>query len=452
MEDVSPPYPPGAARLLFYMHSTSTRPPDIVFTISGIYVRRESGDWVSAAEGPFEVSARDLVDRQVLLKEAFVEPGSYTGMKLVLSAASVGRGEGRASLSLPGEGGEVVLPLRVTLKAEESFVLSLAWNPDRSLRKRVFFEPAIEVEPQVPSAREKLLFVSNSGSNYISIVDMDIERVVAAVTVGSAPMGMVMDPIGEKLYVVNSGSGTLSEVSVSHFAVRETIVLTEGFRPVEIAYMPNLDGDIEGKLYVTNRASNDVTVVSTVKRRVMNTIEVGMSPSAIASDAERRDVYVTNEHSNNLMIINAVDDSVASTITVDNRPAGIMVGDGKLYVLNEGSRSLSVVSLSSREVEKTVTLHDPPRRGLLGFGYRLFVTNALAGTVSIFSSEDVIRRVLRVGAGPVGIVGYEDRERLYVANSGGVTLTLIDPLAERVVKEITVGEAPYGLVTVDRMQ
>jgi DNA-binding beta-propeller fold protein YncE len=65
-------------------------------------------------------------------------------------------------------------------------------------------------------------------------------------------------------------------------------------------------------------------------------------------------------------------------------------------------------------------------------------------------SQDVIARTLEAGAGPLWLAGDEQRERLYVTNYGGRTVTLFDPLRKRVVKELTVGESPYGAVLLER--
>jgi YVTN family beta-propeller protein len=64
--------------------------------------------------------------------------------------------------------------------------------------------------------------------------------------------------------------------------------------------MPDQDSSIEGKLYIINTISNDVTVISTATKRILKTIAVGEKPSSIEADTTRREVYVTNEESNNV--------------------------------------------------------------------------------------------------------------------------------------------------------
>lgn len=448
--DVPSPYSSSAARLLLYMHSTSSAPTDMIFTISEIKLQAEDNSWIKLMDGPIDIKSTALVDRQILLKEAAVEPGLYKGLKIIISKASVKGRDGYVSLALPQPDGEVVIKSNIRLQRKESFVACIAWDPEKSIEKGFIFQPAIGIEPQTPSARELLLFVSNSASNYISIIDRSLERVVGAVTVGDRPMGMVLNATQDRLYVVNSASRNISVVDVSRFSVLDIIQLTAGIEPVDIVIIPDDRNLIEGKLYITNRISNDVAVVSTVTKRILKTISVGTSPSAIAADTVRKEIYVTNERSNDLSIISAIDDSLIATIKVDNKPTGIIVGKDKIYVFNEGSNRISVISPSSRRVLSNIVVEGPPKRGMQGFSSRLFVANTAANTLTFLNSQEVVTRTIPAGARPIGLAGDEKRNRIYVTNYGDYTVSLLDPIGEKVLKELVVGKSPYGVMLLER--
>ena len=295
-----------------------------------------------------------------------------------------------------------------------------------------------------------LLFVSNSASDYISIIDRSLERIIGAVTVGHKPMGMVLNSTQERLYIVNSGSKDISIVDTTQFSVIYTIPLAAGLEPTDIAIMPDDKNLIEGKLYIINRLSNDVTVINTTTKRIVKTVAVGTRPSAIAVNSTRKEVYVANERSNNISIISAIDDSLSATIAVDMRPVGLTVASDKVYVFNEGSNRISVVSPSLRKVVSTISIGDPPQRGMRGFSNRFFVLNTSANTLTFLNSFDVITRTITLGHKPTGIIGDEKRNRLYITNYGSNTITLVDPIGERVLKELTVGKSPYAILSVER--
>jgi YVTN family beta-propeller protein len=439
------------SRLILYLHSTSDAPPDIIFTISGISMVAADGKGeTNISADSIDIGSIEMVGRQTHLKEALIVPGRYSGIRIKFLSASVKRKEGYVNLSLPQPSGEAVFEGDISIKPMQTMVVALAWDPDKSVVSGYQFQPSITVEPQAPSAREVLLFVSNSGADYISIIDRALERVIGAVTVREKPMGMALSPLQDRLYVVNSLSRTVSIVDTSQFRILDEVQLAAGIDPTDIVFMPEAGNQLDGKLYITNRTSNDVTVVSTATRRVLKSIKAGTTPSAIAGDPVRKEVYVANERSNNLSVINATDDTVVSTIGVETRPTGVTVGGGKVYVMNEGSNTISIISPSQRKVTGTVSLLHPPKRALYGLGNRLFVANSSADTVTSLNSLDVMSRTFRAGKSPVGMAGDEKRSRLYITNLKSGTVSVLDGVGERVVKEIQVGRNPYGAVLLDR--
>ncbi len=448
--DTSLPYPPSAARLLLYIHSTSTSPPDIDFTISGIDLETDDGRAVKVVvESPINVSSKALASGQMFLTEALVEPGLYRAIKIKISRASVKRNGGRANLALPEPGGLLSIRANFVLHRNESFVSSLEWDPMGSIKEGYRFHGGIEAELQMPSPRAVLLFVSNSGSNYISIIDRSLERVVGAVTTGNRPMGMALNAAQDQLYVVNSSSRSISVVDTAQFRLLATFTLSGGIEPADIVFIPDAFS-LEGTLYITNRLSNDVAVVSTATRRIMKLIPVGSYPSHIAADIDRKEVYVTNERSNDLSIINAVDGTVVANVGVNRRPAGVSVGKDGLYVFNEGSNNISIVSPTQKKVVRTLSLMSPPKRGAGGFGGRMFVANTSADTVTFLTPFNVVTRTIPLAPGPTGLAVDESRNRLYITNYGDDAVSLVDPLGEKVLKKIFVGKNPYGVVLTDR--
>ncbi len=439
-----------SSRVIFYIHSTSSSPPDIQFTVSGISILSRDRGWIDVSNESMDIGSLALVKRQALLKEAFVGPDAYSGVKFKVLSATVKGREGQASLALPKPAGEIVMDVDFKVKPDQSIVISLKWDPENSVSGGYQFQPAITAEPQSPSARGLLLFVSNSGSDYISIIDRSVERVIGALSVGEKPMGMALSSLQDRLYVVNTLSRDISIVDTARLSVIDRIPLVAGIEPTDVVFMPDAGSQIDGKLYITNRTSNDVTVVSTGARRILKSIKVGSQPSHIAADAVRGEVYVANERSRDLSIISSLDDTVVSTIAVDSRPAGVAVGSNNIYVLNEGSSRVSVISPSQRKVTGTVSLLHAPKRAFWGLGGRLFIANTSSDTVTSLNQLDVIARTSRAGKGPIGLAGDELRGRLYITNFKGGTVSVFDGIGEMVVKELFVGRNPYGALLLDR--
>ncbi len=446
----SSPPSASAARVLLYLHLKSTLSADINFTITEASLIDGEGGGHNLLHAPVSVSSTDVGKGQVLLVEGFVKPGDYFGLRLVFDQASIGRGGSkRANLVLLEKGGEFEAPFNLELNDGQSTVLSMEWSPAESVEKRVVFVPAITVETQRPSARGLLLYISNSGSNYVTVIDRSLERVVGAVTVGDGPMAMTLNQRNEMLYVLNSRSHSISVVDALYLELRDTIELTAGMDPTDMAFMPDEVDANDGKLYVVNRSSNDVVLVDTVSSRVMKVIPVGHRPSFVLGDDERREIYVTNELSNTLSIIDVTQDIVVSTIRVDDSPVGLALGDDKVYVFNQGSNSISVVSPSDREIDDTLILSDPPSRGIKAFSERFFILNTLTDNITFFNRQDVLTAIKKVGDSPIGLAADEDRNRIYVSNLNSNTVSIVDPKGERVVGELDVGSKPYGVLLLD---
>ncbi len=445
--------PPSSsfARVLVYLHLTASS-TDLEFSITQASLIDGEGGSHDLLHAPVNVSSVDVGKSQVLLVEGFVAPGDYIGLRLAFSRASIGRGGKRANLILPEKGGEFEASLNLELDGGQSTVLSLEWNPSASVEKRVVFTPAITVETQRPSARGLLLYISNSGSNYVTVIDRSLERVIGAVTVGDGPRAMALNKRNDMLYVLNSRSHSISVIDALYLELRDTIDLTAGINPTDMTFMPDEFDATDGKLYIVNRSSNDVVLVDTASSRVMKAVPVGHRPSFVLGDKDRREIYVTNELSNTLSIISTIDDLVVATIRVDGSPVGLALGDDKVYVFNQGSNSISVVSPSDRVIVDTLILSDPPSRGIKAFNKRFFILNTLTDKITFFNRQDVLTAIRKVGDSPIGLAADEDRNRLYVSNFGSNTVSIIDPKGERVVGELDVGSKPYGVLLLDNQQ
>ena len=109
----------------------------------------------------------------------------------------------------------------------------------------------------------------------------------ATITGGSSPNGVAYD--GTNIYVTNSTSNNVSVIDPATNTVTDTIDV--GTNPNGVAY----DGT---NIYVTNFNSNNVSVIDPATNTVTTTINVGSFPAGVAYDGTN--IYVTNEDSNNV--------------------------------------------------------------------------------------------------------------------------------------------------------
>jgi YVTN family beta-propeller protein len=116
-------------------------------------------------------------------------------------------------------------------------------------------------------------YITNGGSDTVSVIATATNTVTATVPVGEAPLGVAVSPDGSKVYVANNGPGTVSVIDTATNTVIATIPV--GNEPFGVAVSP--DGS---KVYVANFHSNSVSVIATATNTVTATIAVGVNPLA----------------------------------------------------------------------------------------------------------------------------------------------------------------------------
>jgi YVTN family beta-propeller protein len=75
--------------------------------------------------------------------------------------------------------------------------------------------------------------------------------------------------------------------------------------------------------YVTNSASNNVSVIRTSDNTVVATVTVGGAPFGVAVTPDGAFAYVTNDGSNNVSVIRTSDNTVVATVAVGEIPFGV---------------------------------------------------------------------------------------------------------------------------------
>ncbi len=199
---------------------------------------------------------------------------------------------------------------RRTLKAVVCLMISvlvvLAANP-----RLLFAEPPgtrytgpTSSQPLALTADDALLAAVNPDNNSVTFfgVQGNRNRRLSEVTVQTEPNGVVFLPGGKgalrKAYVANTGSGTISVITVNarngHISGTPKNIPV-GTEPYGLAVTPN-----GKKLYVSNARSNSISVIDTATDTVIKTIEnVGFEPRglAITNDGDDDDtdetLYVT---------------------------------------------------------------------------------------------------------------------------------------------------------------
>jgi len=286
-----------------------------------------------------------------------------------------------------------------------------------------------------------LAWISNSGSNNLSVVD------TASNTLSPPAVSLLATPVGvavaaAKVYVVHA-SGQVAVIDRTTRNVTTPLSLGTGLLGVAV----NPAGT---RLYVGSESNNVVYVIDTATNTAVATIALP-HPRGIAVKPDGSRLYVACNDSTTprLFSIDAGNNTVLPPqIGLPAGPYGVAVSPNgqRVYVSNETAGTVSVI-----DIVNNVKLTDVP---LAGLSPRGIVVNR-AGTrayVALFGSNQVatidttsnssLGSTSSGGTAPWGIDVNTDGSRVYVANSGSNTLGVINTGNSSVVTSVPVGQQP----------
>ena len=248
------------------------------------------------------------------------------------------------------------------------------------------------------------------------------------ITVGAGPRFSTL--VGDKLYVSNYSSNTVSVINTTTNAVIATI-------PVDNS--PFFSTLVGTRLYVSNYGGDTVSVINTKTDTVFTTITVGSNPAALMLVGA--DLYVNNFGSGSFSIINTVNNTVSATIAVGSNPFTTTKVGSKLYINNLGSDTISVVDTISHDVLTIIAVSTSPYYSVL-VGTKLYVADYNASNVAVIDTiSDTTLTNIVVGDSPrfETVVG----DFLYVVNESTNDVSVIDTTNDNVVATIPVVSNPY---------
>jgi YVTN family beta-propeller protein len=250
----------------------------------------------------------------------------------------------------------------------------------------------------------------------------------ATVPVGLDPFGVAADPATHSVFVANTGSDNVTEISdltdlpTNSFAV--------GGAPEGIA----VDA-VAGEVFVANSGSDNVTVFNESQQRVVANIPVGAAPIGVVADPSTGQVFVTDKDSYAVTAINVSTEVVVATIPVGIDPYGIALDNAtdNLYVANTGSDNVSVLHAATDQLVATIAAANAPytfSMNLEGVAYDSSTGQVWIGAgqfyaVLLNSSTETVSAYL--SGDPSGVAWDAADQMMCVTNSFNATFECFSP-------------------------
>jgi YVTN family beta-propeller protein len=397
----------------------------------------------SGSEYPLSLSLKLVgpaeTARQRLLASGRLPEGRYVGFLFKVTRAALKSERGDIALVVPDT--PVRLDFLFSVVGQESPLLWLALNYKDSLPGGFDFSPVFSaVTPPRPNAAHAG-FVTNSGSNTITVFDKGLAQAVAVVNTCAGPSGMALDRRRLRVYLACARDDEILSIDVAGEEIVQRTRVSPGDQPREIALTP--DG---ATLVSVNAGSNSVSFFDAVSLTRQERIGVGSGPGSVLIDPSGKRAFVFNTLSSSVSVIDLASRNLVATLSMDAPPLrGQFNGGGnRLYVIHERSPYLTVLDPQQLTVANRVRLGSAVGaiavdsvRGLICLGgsnaaaVEFYDPNALLPLYFMKTREGISHL----------LIDAEDN-RLYMVNPATRTL-IVGRLADRkVVSEIDVGDGP----------
>ena len=269
------------------------------------------------------------------------------------------------------------------------------------------------------------VYVCNQYTSTISVFDVDAEPRPVTIDGIPSPAGIAIAPDGDKAYVSLYWSGKVGVLDLATNALDPQISV--GSKPGAIAISP--DGS---RAYVCNQGSNTVSVIDLSDNSVEKTIEDIPSPVAVAVTPDNATALVSSAwNPSRLFFIDTSNQSVAWNLSMSSAPSGIAVtADSQTaFVSNPGAGMVSVVDIQDQTAEQPISgLSQPGALALNPDGQVLLVcSNIASGAINLINvaSHQVITQIGLRASMPTALAITPNGEISYVANASSSNVSVL---------------------------
>lgn len=270
------------------------------------------------------------------------------------------------------------------------------------------------------------VFVANSGATTVSVINAVTNKVSATLNVGLYPESVATDPqFG--VYVANGGTFTVSALDRFHALVATIVVGGPPGHPTPDRLRVGVD-HLMSRAYVANRGLGRVSIIkiSSDPPALTHDFTALPGPLGVVVDPVSHRVFVTQPDHNKVSVIDPIQGDMWS-IPVGLHPTGIAFDPQRhrTYVANSGFKTVSMLDMTTGGVSNIDVGANPTGVAADSHG-RVYVTHP-DGLVRVIdpNSASVTARV-PVGSQPQGLAFEPHSNRVYVANRGDGTVSVID--------------------------
>ena len=328
---------------------------------------------------------------------------------------------------------------------------------DLRIEKTVAALPTGKVPHAMAISPDGKIFVNNRGTRELTVIDGMAMKLSGVIPLPAISFQLAMSPDGKTLAVAYLDALKLSLVDVAGGAIVKTIdiaaVPAGGFKGVMMKH-PYWTPD--GRfVYVADAANKAIAKVDVEQGKVAKTLAIDGVNHYLHPSPDGRLLYAVNEKrggGTSLTLIDAATDAIVKDLPValaEGETAlghhGVFTRDGRHFLYcNEGGNRVSVLDVAKSEWVKTIPTGKGPGHAVLSpDGRYFFIVHHNDGVITVIDAAtlEAVKNI-RIGAGDKQSHAAwftPDGKDFYVVASGDKALVRIDVATMEVASRMPVG-------------
>jgi YVTN family beta-propeller protein len=199
-----------------------------------------------------------------------------------------------------------------------------------------------------------LIYVSNSGSNTVSVIDSYSNTVLQNISVGIDPRAISLNTLQNTVYVLCNGSSDIYVIDCDSNNVLGSPLSVPFGLLSDIEYCP-----INNFMYFSATLLGDIKVIDCSSNTIVSNISIGVGVTYISYNPVNNKMYISRVTTQSIVILECSNNTVfGSPIIVGATPekALFVPSNNYMYVPNYNSDDISVINCASSLVVNTISL------------------------------------------------------------------------------------------------
>jgi len=340
----------------------------------------------------------------------------------------------------------------------------ISWLLSLCLLSSAFAQQAPWARRDIPISSHDRVYTADQTSNTVSVIDPAENKLLGVIRLGDpvpgalSPLykgqllvhGLGYSPDSKTLAVVSVGSNSVTLIDTETNKVKGVVYV--GRSPHEAFFAPN-----GRELWVTVRGENYVSVIDPVRMKETRRIEMANGPGMAMFGPDGKYAFVCSSFTPELAVIDVASHRIIKKIpqaTPFSPNIAVTPENNEVWITLKDAGKVQVYSAKPPFAQKAV-LDTGPITNHVNFannrnGKFAYVTIGGANEVKAFRRGDTPELVATIPVRelPHGIWPSGDGSRVYVALENGENCVAIDTVTNKVIANIPIGQTTQALVYV----